>query len=57
MKRQRDIRIAALKAQGKRVLLVRAEAYESCGRYVCEGDDGFNGYHPLPSTVTTEEEI
>jgi hypothetical protein len=57
MKQDRDRRIAALKAQGKRVILVKGGGYEDCGRYVCEGEDGFNGYSPLPGTVTTEEEV
>ena len=55
--RQRDNLIATLKAQGKRVILVKADWLESCGRYVCEGDDGVNGYDPLPGSVTLEEEV
>lgn len=57
MKGERDKVIATLKAQGKRIVLVKGSGYESCGRYVCEGDDGFNGYSPLPGAVTTEEEV
>ncbi len=52
----RDRLIEQLKAQGKRVILVKADHFEECGRYVCEGDDGVNGYDPLPGTVTLEEE-
>lgn len=57
MRRERDKGIAALKAQGKRIVLVKGSGYEQCGRYACEGDDGFNGYSPLPGVVTTEEEV
>lgn len=57
LEQQRDRLIADLKAQGKRVLLVKAEYLESCGRYVCEGDDGFNGYDPLPGSTTLEQEV
>ena len=53
----RDRLIVQLKAQGKRVILVRADHLEDCGRYVCEGDDGVNGYDPLPGTVTLEQEV
>jgi hypothetical protein len=53
----RDRLVAELKAQGKRVILVKAEHLEDCGRYVCEGDDGVNGYDPLPGTITVEQEV
>ena len=52
----RDVLIEKLKAQGKHVILVKADYLEACGRYVCEGDDGVNGYDPLPGTVTLEQE-
>jgi hypothetical protein len=53
----RDLLIAKLKEQGKRVILVKADHLESCGRYVCEGDDGFTGYDPRHGTSTTEQEV
>lgn len=56
-KRKRDELVARLKQQGKRVLLVRCDSYEDCGRYVCDGYDGVNGYDPLPGTVTLEQEV
>ncbi len=54
---QRDRLINKLKAQGKRVILVKSNYLEECGRYVCEGDDGGNGYDPLPGTITLEQEV
>jgi hypothetical protein len=57
LERQRDRLIAKLNAQGKQVILVKAAHLESCGRYVCEGDDGFNGYDPLPGTIIVERRI
>jgi hypothetical protein len=53
----RDRLIAKLKEQGKRVILVKADHLEQCGRYVCEGDDGFTGYDPLAGATTTEQEV
>jgi hypothetical protein len=53
----RDRLIAKLKEQGKQVILVKADHLEACGRYVCEGDDGFSGYDPLAGTTTTEQEV
>ena len=53
----RDRLIEKLKAQGKRIILVKADWLEECGRYVCDGDDGVNGYEPLPGSVTLEEEV
>src|SRR5258708_1553824 len=53
----RDGLIAKLKAQGKRVILVKSDSYEECGRYVCEDDDGMNGYDPLAGTETVEQEV
>lgn len=56
-KRKRDELIDKLKKQGKCVLLVHSDSYEECGRYVCEGYDGVNGYNPLPGTTTIEQEV
>jgi hypothetical protein len=56
-KRKRDELVERLKLAGKRVMLVKADSYEECGRYVCEGYDGVNGYDPLPGTVTLEQEV
>ena len=52
-----DRLIEKLKAQGKRVILVHADWLEDCGRYVCEDDDGVNGYEPLPGSTSTEEQV
>lgn len=54
---ERDKLIGQLKAQGKRVILVKADWLEDCGRYVCEDDDGANGYDPLPGSESTEQEV
>lgn len=56
MKRQRDRLIEKLKEQGKQVILVKADFLESCGRYVCDNEDGFNGFHLLPGSTTIEQE-
>lgn len=50
----RDRLIAKLKAQGKHVILVESNSLESCGRYVCEGDDGCRGYDPEPEDKVTK---
>jgi len=54
-RRLRDALVEKLKAQGKRVLLVKSNSHETCGRYVCEGEDGVNGYDPLPGTTVIEQ--
>jgi hypothetical protein len=54
----RDRAIEKLKASGKRVVLVKADFLEECGRYLCDDDDGFSEkFEPLPGAVVIEQEV